>query len=722
MKQRIFAGFRHLKGVAMAREKAARFQISTVLPELVNQRIESIETRLKEVALTRRGGRCVAAGLVERWICFRQSGMQPGDLPAAIGENGFRLRSRQDQFYFSVILSENEAWPEDDAPPETELRQEFFTFHPGGNQQPAVLQQGFVLLFQEAIRFETPCHEELEKVQIERVVGRGNGVVFLGTSFSLPCGATPKTFEGCVTTGAASESPYDLSISGTLIYRLEDGQLAETALTREIFCSDMELPDQAAKPLQFCFTLSDYHFRRGPAAAEWHLVLKTDYHWLQLQTETLSYPVPAAGKDEATVTALVPIPVASYEHHFLRTFFLTMPDMLPHEIQCTILRREEQITAKGLLLNIALEIGICGIDGNQCEIFQTANFQTEELLVDIPEIHAAGTRLLAEVKTRAGMFVRIPSGIRLPVTFDYQIRVSREEMRTFARDETAGEWIFAKLLCGEKSLYWQGEQPLPLEGEPDAMQKVASCLAGGKTDHHRGWLDFKGEIQLTLDDLNPPRLRSRTLSIPVRESFFWEELPERSAIESRVELETDAIRYLEGAYFYQYLMKLSCKAWVEKPVRIRTNCHNGDSDTVGIRDFPGVKAPGTAQELEIRFQKTLSFRNGFPNEFVENELRVTSFDCYRANNRLFISGILAWHSAYWDRKGLLRKENREIPFWQYHDQALGNETRNINPRIRSFTVEPAPARSWFQRGSPHKAPSKKKGNLMVSLELLLEEV
>lgn len=673
------------------------FRIATFWPELVNKKVQQVESHLKEIQYIPRDGYLVAFGTIKRHVRYL--------------EFDGRARRAEDQIQFEVSIGKISEIGAELTGFTAELRQEFFMFQPRKlGESQALLEQGFELLSHQSEQ-TAPINQQLMPVLFETVVGRGHEetLVQLLVKFPEPV-KQPKQFDGAVFFKPRPVLPViEGEISGTLVYRSAHNILQEMEFAKE-FGVLAKLPVlQGLQYVQVSGEVADLLWTPTELTQEWLLELQISYQWFILEEQELLYSV---AESDTAITAELPVFDNRKRHKFSRDLQVNFDHELL-EVSVETFSWERKIVRSGILVTADIELGILGLEKG-IEAHQKKRISFDELMT-WEESQQYPTEPLIKDDLLIQLTHRQETGgnIRIMITADYHCQIYRNQLVNLALDTKGGMKIRGQTLIDSNSFSLFQEAVFDLQTEPQSVERIKVANLELQPQTRKGWLAADGVLDLSIAYTDKLGFSHEDgFRYKFQQSFLWNKLAQTDRVRLQPRLEYDNFTVDQKIIKYRFLIILTTQLFREGELQIKLPVN--DFQQSEIREPQNWRTPiawatpfdlpKPSEPLILHFamEGELPLKLGMPREIAKSYTNVEQFNFRTAHNAILVEGKLSGEIDYWDEDGYLRREPVNYPFWRFLtpellEQLSQTATQKFVPEIRRFSFMPVRTWPWRKR-------------------------
>jgi hypothetical protein len=686
----------------MTADYTSSFTVSTDWPELVNKKIKTIDSSLKEFVILNHHEMLVVNGVIEREIRYQ--------------EFDGRARKSEDKIQFEAILGAS--LPEPLPTFEAELRSINFVFQPRRlGVDRAVLNQQFSLLV--TIKStEHPANISGDISVLADIIessGKNDQIIRIELPM-ISAGNKPKQFEGTVRFDEAPAPPViGGSITGNLLIRMNDSSIQELELCHT-FNFLTALPEPSGQQhLKILGEIGDVVWIPSNGYSHWIMELKITYNWQYLCRKEITCMEIRQSNDQSQPQYKLPVFIGELERHLATEAEFTELIGENPEIKLESSSVTTQITKRGLLVTARVLVGIYSVSGAQ-EIYGQQEIVMDELISsDLtagrdPSDLFLKDRLIPQVikLTRQNFKVLVIAG------FKYCCRLYRSQLVSLSGGNESDPLVSCACLVNQISFSLAGEEMLRLRGNPQIVKAVRTSIHNVSVEPRDGWLIAGGELMVPVSYIdNENRFREDVFKIIFQKSILCQGILRASQIDLTPRLEYDSFTLNESGLCYRYFIKLEAKLFSETAVRVDTRLRISSGPSKPEEDTrpPAAIGTGGRSAMRLAMEEDISLKLGSPKEITTGRTYIEQFSCRRAMNALFVEGKLGGEVEYWDEDGYLRQETINYPFWRFVQlkaDGLFPDPSSYWPEIRNYSF--LPVRSWPWRHGALK--------LKVEIELL----
>lgn len=683
--------------------RTSRFKVETSWQELVNRRIQKITIDLKEITLANRSGFLLAKGAFRREITY--------------AEFDGRLRRVEDRVQFEVVVGEE--LPEPLPLLKTELRQDYYIFQPrqiGDNQ--AILEQGFSLTVQEVEVDDAPEH--IETIIADCIVEQGESSRLVQLAVEIDESSVQyHDFHGTIRFEPVNQNLLSGKVEGVLEYITESHQLKTQVVAGQV--SWLWENSVEGKNLEYMVTGSVVG---NPALVKldncWQLELRVDYRWMLLKKEDLPCVIPSHAATELPSPEHKIKAEVLLDHQEIRlpkSYDLPVEEMIPSEVNVSVIERNDRFGKKGLLLESLLRIEVYGRSPDGLEIYRHWEVGSAELCEGYESFQRReGVRLDTGLQLQEIHFERTAGGLRVNLILNYEIKLYHSKVIDSMEDPKNGRLVLIPELADFKSFSLMKETKVHLRRKPLQISSVQGELIHLNPSVKQGWFHISGDLELTVSYHHiSGKSYQEIFSVPVSESFLWDPKGEGDwEIEIKPAIEYDTYHLETMNIIYKFLLHLDVGFYQKRELKIKAlpPAAGRPPQSIDSAKRPDALCCDAADELYLVMEKEVPLVFGIAREISQKRASIVKFDYKDALNAILAEGVLETDLEYWDENGFLRQERLNTPFWKfipYSSRSVPDLSRlRLFPEIQRTTVIPVNAWPWH------------KGMVKITVELVLK--
>lgn len=660
----------------MVKTLTSKFKVETVWPELVNKRIQGIDSHLKEIQFLNQGGFLVAKGSLRRQIKYVDS----------VG----KFRKTEDKIQFEVIMGVE--YPEPLPLFTPELKTDYYIFQPRRlGETQALLEQGFTLIINE---FEATNRESgLFSILTDVVAAKGKGETVCSMPLKLKRGSRPKKFNGVVAFERSKPPVATGRVSGVVIYRNSHNILKEQEIDNSFsFLINPEGKD-AEGQLVVNGAVTGVDWVPPTYGQDWKMELKLNYDWelvIRKELSVIGEKEGAAGSGSRVKADIL-----------LKEDFLQFPQVFkvegmnqagPFEVETEIKRFNWKRVGSGLLIGATLSFQLYLADASGIEKMQTFDFEIDELVANFFENYGEYTKLTLNLEPNLE-FIKIDcdQAFLIEALLKVAVKVYQSEVISVAHAEDGTE-IIGATPAAESNFVLLSEMEFNLSHPPWKIIEVRHQLSQINSSLKKGWLTLYGLSEVTvvyLDRLH--QYREETFRLNFHKNYYWEAVDDDQTFQIDLDpkLEYDSFKTEGSRLFYKYLWQFTAAAFVKRRILVAVSPVKNNPN---LRVFQ-PKPETTCEAFSIQGEVRLEFGN--PREIAVSRGLITEFNWRNALNAILIEGRIGGEIEYWDVEGFLRKETLEIPFWTFVNRPrLADQESILVPKLRRFSYSPINPWPW----------------------------
>lgn len=657
--------------------------METVWPELVNKRVQQIDSHLKEIQILNQGDSLLAKGSLKRQVKY-------------VDSDG-KFRKTEDKLQFEVIIGA--ALPEPLPFFTPVLKSDYFIFQPrrlGENQ--ALLEQGFTLIINQYEVANQAARPFL--ILTDQVVDRGKGETVYSLPVNLKRDSRPKKFNGVIEFDRCKPPLVSGTITGVLIYRNAHHILKEQGVKDSFSFLIDPAPKGLGEELIVNGIIVATDWVSPIRGQGWLMEIKLNYNWeLVIRKElTVWGEAEGAGHSESMIKA--DLLVKKEFLQFPKSFRVEGEEAGPFEVESEIKLLNWRRVDSGLIISAVLDFHLFIPDLSGIEKYRTLSFETEELVENFFENFDDRLSFTLDFEsnlglkniTYAGTFFLIEAIIKLTV------KLYRPQVISLIQENAATE-ISCLAPAAEDNFSLLSEAKFNLSHSPLKIIKIYNRLSQVNPLLKKGWLNLNGVSEVTVVYLDRQNhYREESFNLIFKKSYGWggvkDDQDYQIDLDSR--LEHDSYKIEGSQLLYKYLWNFSAAAFIKRIVKVAISSVKKNS-AITSDAFQGRPQIAT-QEFSIQGEVPLEFGN--PREIAASRGLITEFNWRKALNAVLIEGRINSEIEYWDEDGFLRREKVEFPFWTFLAQPKKptEEEPILIPRLRRFGYFPLKTWPW-RKGS-----------------------
>ncbi len=686
----------------MAATLTSSFKITTCWPELIDKRIQSIESSLQEIHYREHEGCLAAAGVIKRRIRYL--------------EYDGRARKLEDNIQFELEMGNAPADPERVL--NADLRQDYFIFQPRqSGENGAVLEQGFQLIIR---RSEPVIDEPLESIPVwlETIRNSGSGEALVQLHVSFPRAIhQPKKFEGVVRFAETNHLPLiSGEITGTISYRSSQDRLQEIEFHQNFSILARIPPLQAEQRIRLYGEINDQLWVSTVSAQEWLLNAQLIYNWNVLEKQEWLLRPP--GRNVPVVRGKIAVLQGEERLQLFRDLRVECP-VAVNEISLTECSWKSIPIKNGLLIAAQLELELLGVQNGQEMVFKR-NAALEETIV----LSENERRLLQEGEIQDQLriqlthfeFLATDGLVRFWVIGEYQCQIFELKLLDIAcAEQEEGQRIALPVFIENNNFSFSGEDIFILRRQPQSIEGIRIAELSSEPQARVGWLVAVGALTVVVSYADSEGcLREEQFELTFRKAFLWNKLRQTDQVVLQPRLEYTTYEIDDTVVHFQYLIELVAQSFREEEHRLLLNIPIPIRSEQKTSDFSGMML-STPQRFEDQplagVQPVPAYRLAMsgeiplqltPRELAESRTRITDFSYKQALNSLFVQGRLSGEIDYWDKDGYLRCEPVNYPFWRFVQPDVPPKSYlpdrlTLTPEIRHFGLTPLRAWPWQRK-------------------------
>jgi hypothetical protein len=691
----------------------SQFKITTIWPELVNKRLQTVTIRLKESQFCKHNDLISVKGLLQRRVCY-------------FDYDG-RNRKTEDQLQFEIMLPGAGA-AMDSGLLLVEVKHDYFIFQPryiGENQ--AIFEHGFTMVIHQANQAprDTESSGSTLPVLAELIIARGEGndilkgpVLFGGTGLKpglLHCRVefTDTRMPSSIITGV---------LHGVISYLNPENARLETEFEQP-FNLCLKLP-QLTSSQRFLITgaVEDQHWWFDSNTSRWHLELKLNYSWkIAHQTELSLSP---AGSSLENRRVKMPAFYQNIPVRFGKIFQMPAGSFPLHELNICKPYLKARLTKKGIILGIEFLMEGYATDNAGQECFFCHPVNDLEFIPEksVGDLGANVIPVTAEPKIELIRFYQADGYLNVETVINCRFHLYQHHWLDLNFAANPNGYILGQVMKEQKMFPLSGSQILQLRAEPVLVKEFAVSPIKIQTQIQPGWIHISGEFQLGVSYLDQQScLREDTFPVFFRESFLWDSLQLMEEVELNCSLGHDSYAVIPGnprQLNYIFLLHLVAESLEKReiPVVLRqkpqitsSQINAKENHTVDHReiqcDLPTITGPARRMDISQFYGLQwpyLELEGEIPSELGKaREIAGGRFSLSRFNYRntaafILVEGHLSGEIEYWDSNGYLRREEAGFSFWKCicRSPDINPENHRMVPRLDQFRYTPVNVPAW----------------------------
>lgn len=709
--------------------RSSQFKTTTIWPELVHKRLQTVTIQLKESQFSKQNHWVSLKGLLLRRVCY-------------FDYDG-RNRKIEDQLQFEVMLADAETVI-DPALLSIELQHDYFIFQPRyiGESQ-AIFEHAFTIIVHQAnqLPLDSPIPGSIVPVLAKLISGSGEGsTVMKGPVLIGGAGLKPGMLHSRVDFADTHESSIvSGALQGVISYLNPQNARLENEFEQP-FSLCLKLP--ALTPSQqFMITgeVTDGHWWFDPATPKWQLELKLHYSWRIVEETELNC---LSQNDSTPGRHPVKIPV-QYQNTRLqipKSFRIPAGNFALQEVNICKPNLNVRLTSKGILLMADFLVEIYATDDTGQECYQCHPVSDSELIAEKWAGDSLTTviSISAESEVKLMGFSLFEGDLTVETVIDCRLNRYQHHWLDLNLAVNPNGYILGMVLKEQKTFTISGFQKLQLRAGPLLVRELTVSSIKIHPHIKPGWIHMAGEFQLGVSYLDKRQcLREDTFPVFFQETFLWDNLQpaEEVDVTSRLEHDSYALNPNNPLYLnYCFWLHLTAES-IEKrelPVTIiRDSLINQSKlNTVasniskrgGIRqDLPSMAGSTQAIHLpitcglrcsDLELEGEVPLKLGKAREIAGGRFSISHFNYRNMVEFIWVEGHLNGEIEYWDNDGYLRREQVSFSFWK-----CIRRTRDVDPGNNGLT----PGLNRF-RYSPVNVPAWRKGSVKIQCVLELNPI
>ena len=660
----------------MVKTLTSKFKVETVWPELVNKRIQGIDSHLKEIQFLNQGGFLVAKGSLRRQIKY-------------VDSDG-KFRKTEDKIQFEVIMGVEYPEPLPFFTPE--LKTDYYIFQPRRlGEAQALLEQGFTLIINE---FEAMNRESrLFSILTDVVAAKGKGETVCSLPLKLKRGSRPKKFNGVVAFERSKPPVATGRVSGVVIYRNSHNILKEQEIDNSF--SFLINPEGKAAEGQLVVngTVTEVDWFPPTYGQDWKMELKLNYDWELVIRKELSVIGEKEGATGSDSRVKADILLKEEFFQFPQVFKVEgMNQTGPFEVETEIKRFNWKRVGSGLLIGATLSFQLYLADASGIEKFQTFDFEIDELVANFFENYGESPKLTLDLEPNLDFLkISYDQAFLIEAILKVVVKVYQSQVISVAHADDGIE-IIGAAPAAESNFVLLSETEFNLSHPPWKIIEVRHQLSQINSSLKKGWLTLYCLSEVTvvyLDRLH--QYREETFHLNFHKNYYWEAVNDDQTFQIDLDpkLEYDSFKTEGSRLFYKYLWQFTAAAFVKRRILVAVSPGKNNPN---LRVFQ-PKPETTCETFSIQGEVRLEFGN--PREIAASRGLITEFKWRNALNAILIEGRIGGEIEYWDVEGFLRRETLEIPFWTFVNRPrLADQESILVPKLRRFSYSPISPWPW----------------------------
>jgi hypothetical protein len=697
--------------------RSSQFKITTIWPELVNKRLQTVTLELSEFQFKGYNTLVSIQGVLQRHVCYY--------------DDDGRNRKARDQLQVELML--DNTGPRIDPELLTmEIQHDYFIFQPrfiGENQ--AIFEHGFTIIIHQADPkpSQSKSMNPIQTVLANRIVDRGEGATLVkGPVLYSGPGLKPEMVHCGLTFEDIQPLPVVSGVfHGVFSYRTPQNIRLE-AECEQPFSFFLDKQINPSQRFQITGQVIDSYWWFDPAGSKWQLELKLGYSWRILH-ETILNCLSQTGSTPEEPPVKLPVFYQEKRLRFPKIFRIPAMDDgnpshnhtgEPFELNITNPMLSARLTSKGILLDIKFLGEIYSVDLAGHEYYQSWPVEGMELIGEkwVKELPDTATLALAESRIQLINFSLTDGELRIEIMVECRLNLYIYDWVHLYPVPNPNGHILGRVLKKQKTFLLSSFQAVQLRARPLLIKKLTTSLFTIRSHSKPGWIFIAGEFRLAVAYLDQRHcLREDTFPIFFRETFLWEELQLADKVELACHLTHDSFALHPDRPFrlnYCYWIQATAECIETKEIAVfilQESLRNlKDATPLGLNketvddfghDLPGITnapfrgiwiPPRTGLELEGE----IPIRLGKAREIAGGRFVVSHFSYQNMANLVLVEGRLEGEIEYWDSDGFLRREQAGFTFWKCTRRAPGIEPEQWGrtPGLNRLRLSPVNVPIW----------------------------
>jgi hypothetical protein len=708
--------------------RSSQFKITTIWPELVNKRLQTVTLQVKESRFTKHNDLVSVKGLLQRRVCY-------------FDYDG-RKRKTGDQLQFEIKL--NNAGTIIDLDLLTiELIDDYFIFQPryiGENQ--AVFEHGFTIVIHQTNK--TPLEPETSgsifPVLADLIITCGEeNAILTGPVLFGGAGLKPEMFH-CQVDFTDTHMPSIVSgvVHGAISYLNSQNTRLETEFEQPFsLCPELP-PLYSSQRLLISGEVTDGHWWFDPNTPKWYLKLKLNYSW-KIVRETEINCLTQTGSNAERRRVKIPLFHQNMRLQITKCFRIPAGNLKPHELNICKPILNVCLTPKGILLTVDFLVEVYATDKTGQECYQCHPVTGDELITGIPVADLPATAILASGESQVKLtgFSLSEGDLKVETVIDCQLNLYQYGWLDLNLAANPNGYILGKVLKEQKTFTISGSQTMKLRVRPLLVKEIKVSAIKIHPKIKPGWLHVNGEFQVGVNYLDERQcLREDTFPFIFQDTFLWDILQPTGEVELNCRLEHDSYAInphnpLQMNYCFQLQLMAENFEKQDLPIIIareplktpsKTNPkENNIHKSEGI--LPDLQSTDPARYLpitrsyglewpQLELEGEICLKMGKAREISNGWFSVRHFNYRNMMEFILVEGDLSGEIEYWDSDGYLRREQADFSFWK---------CLCCSPNFNPGSGRPVPELDRFCY-TPVNVPVWRKGRIKIQCRLKLNPI
>lgn len=653
-----------------------RFKVETVWPQLFQRRIQAIEIKPQEIQVVNRNGRLMADGAFARVITWREIDGRSGTIGDWV------------QFQVDLGQALSEPLPTMDM----ELISESYIFQTRFGEP--LLEQVLVLTVKAR---QVVCEViAVEGLVFEGIIGRHYGRDLLKLMISFPeITVCPRHFQGVIVFKETTGPVLSGNLSGIIEYvtaHCHLGLLEVDKVFGIVVKSAPHFPEcrrrVKGRVTGYCWT--------QVTARRWALNVTFEYGLFDLRLQTLScFKLPNEAEETGRWIKTGRL-IQERDFCLVKTWAFPFGSGEPYEVNVSVIAKTEQLTPKGLLMDVLykIELYYIGRDGaegyDQWEKEDTQLIEGLSFTTNFGDLKFDGSLQVNQIR-----FELVGQKLMVGITTAYHLQVFSAFVERLQEDEFAGMPVMANVLKDRRYFSILKEAIFRLNKEPHEIHQIRTNFVPTEVRSKRGWLQVNGNLAVSISYFQSSgEVIEEHRKISFEHSFVWNDLNEDDQLELQAKIEFDTYRFAGRRVGYHYLIGFDVQCYQVQEVYLKTLAVAGQGVSASIMDSASRQGEGDIwclveeefqvvqggwREIALKriFVQSLTWRNALNAFFVEGDL-LLELECRNQRGRLAYDQLIV---HFWKFIPVFGQKRQ---FWRLDDQSL--------PWIQSATF--IPVKAW----------------------------
>jgi hypothetical protein len=661
--------------------RSSQFKITTIWPELVNKRLQTVTIQLKESQFIMKNDWVSIKGLLQRCIFYY--------------DYDGRNRKTEDQLQFELMVTEARMMIAPDLL-SIELQHDYFIFQPryiGENQ--AIFEHGFTMIIHQAE--QTPPHPQDPGLVVPVLAnlitnsGTGNELAKGPVLFGSP-GLKPELIR-CELKFMDTSKPSIVSgvLHGFFSYRNPQNIRLEAEFEQP-FSLCLKLPPLDSSQ-QFLITggVTDGHWWFDPAIPQWQLEVKIDYSWRIVREARLNC-LSAAGSTPECRQVKLPLFHQEKRLQIMKSFHIPAPDYTRYELNLCKPNLSARLTSKGILLEIDFLAEVYAAGNSGCECYQCHPVTDTELIAEewAGDMQTTVIQLSNESEIKLIGCSTSEGELKVETVIECSLNLYQYDWLDLYLPASPTGYILGQVLKEQKTFSLSGSQILQLKARPLLIKELTISPIKVHPQIKPGWLHVAGVFQLAVTYLDWRQcMREDTYPVLFQETFLWDSLQSAAKVELTCRLEHNSYALnptnpLRLNYCFWLHLTVESMEEQELPVSIvrdpliipseMMTIKNDTGNGRGGRHDPQSMAgpsrrthraqPDGAGCRSLELEGEIPLKLGKAREIAGGRFNISNFNYRNTADFILVGGDIIGEIEYWDYEGYLRREQTGFSFWK----------------------------------------------------------